>query len=227
MLERMLPRMRIRPYLLALISTVALLSVSAFSTMAHQGDRVMKKRTAPNEPIELTEVRADGKLVSFEQAFDAPADNWAETVTVVARNISNKTITATNIIIAFPTGPRSQVAFTLRYHGEAPPNTEINLSCAPQYYKLMPFLAQRGETPNFSQASLIIDQVFFSDDTLWAQGTVFRKNATTGQWDVVSTPSRNTRTMKHHALLKLPNKGGLALARPIETCISVRQQTRV
>ena len=216
--RQMLTRIRIPWHVL--VSTVALLSVAVFSTMAQQGNRVMKKTvTPPNQPIQLKEVRVDGNLVSFEQPFDAPADSWAETMTVVARNTSSKTITAIKIVILFPTGPKSHVGFTLRYEGEAQPNTEITLSGTPQHHKLMPFLAERGEVPDFSKAIMVVDQVFFGDDTLWIQGTVFRKNAKTGGWDVISTPSGPVGTTKHHASFGRskvwPNAG-----RPSQTCVS-------
>src|SRR6267154_3543381 len=218
--KQMLTAIRIRLHVLVLMSIVFLLAVFVFSTMAQQGNRVMKKTAPPpNQPIQLKEVRVDGKVINFEQPFDAPADNWAETMTVGARNISSKTITGIKIVILFSTGPKSHVAFTLRYEGEAQPNTEITLSGTPQYHKLMPFLAERSEVPDFSKATMIVDQVFFSDDTLWIQGTVFRKNAKTGEWDVISTPSAPVGTMKHHASFG-PRKSGVTLGRPSQTCVS-------
>ena len=150
---------------------------------------IITKLDAPGEPVQVLDVRVLGESVSFAIPFTASSNNWVDDLGLTLKNSSKKVITGVKASLSFKlTGKKEEVAFVLRYSGKVQPEQTLEALSSPQYLHLESTIRSRGETIDFTKASLTIEQVFFDDDTLWAQGALFHKNKKSGDWDLVSEP---------------------------------------
>lgn len=203
--------------LIVLLPLLSLIAVGAFSLRAQHrnetpnlllpsigvvqdGNRHVKRIVISGEPIEISNFsvggapaevssfRLDGQLIKAGKSFTAQ-DNWAEDVTLDAENLTDKTITHIKVSLTFRTNTDLHVAFAIHYDKEVAPKATVRLTAARQFQNLVGAVTQRGATPDFSEAILRVDDVDFSDHTSWRLGTVFRRNPSTGEYEVISEPS--------------------------------------
>lgn len=185
--------------LLLLMVPVFFVSRSVFTALAQVKDtknKVIKKMNFAavrvKEPIEILEMRSNGKLVRFEEPF--VDDDWLKDLTIKFTNVSDKTITHVNLNLRFPeTADAGEpfgvpTTYTLNYGRtrtqeragadgikilEPGETAEIILEPT-SYAKLKQFVGQRRDLNDLTTTSLSVIVVYFDDGMQWSAGDLWR-----------------------------------------------------
>ncbi len=178
---------------------VFFLSKSVFTALAQRKDSKIKMIKKMNfsdsfvkEPIEIIEVRSNGKVIKLDENFED--ENWLKDFTIKFKNISGKTITSIDLNLLFP---------ETATHGEpwgVPTSYSLNYGLSPTKHKagavgmkilkpdeidetalaptsfatLQRFVAIRSDLSNLTTANLTVVAVEFDDGTHWSAGDIFR-----------------------------------------------------
>ncbi len=156
-------------------------------------EKVIKKVSFENEPIEFLKLESDGKVVKPNEKF-IQEDDWLKDFTIKFKNISGKPITYVSIVLLFlETGPNGlPMSYPLRYgilplpekYGIHPkvaskdqaklllPNeiTEVKLSDE-NFKALKQFLLSRSLLSDLTEVNFRIMSVEFEDGTHYVGGT--------------------------------------------------------
>lgn len=168
-------------------------SHSAPRTAARQasGRAVLRERPAPDEPVELGDVKIKGKPVKFADRVEGD-DAWLREVTLKVRNTSKKAITYLRLDLTFPEtaatggvlfhqvfgGRRSDVPML---EGNPPlllmPNQSTEVSLAAEFDKLKRLIEPRHSTVGaINEVNVRLGEVMFEDGTLYSGGAIFKRN---------------------------------------------------
>lgn len=168
-------------------------SHSAPRTPAGQGSgrAVLRERPAPDEPVELGEVKLKGKPVKFDDRVEGD-DDWLREVTIKVRNKSKKAITYLRLDLTFPEtastggalfhqifdGRRSDVPFL---QNNPPlllmPNQSTEISLAAEFDKLKRLIEPRhAPVGSINEVNVRLGEVMFEDGTLYSGGAIFKRN---------------------------------------------------
>lgn len=159
---------------------------TVFAQVKNKQEKIIKKVTFDNEPIEFLKLESDGKTVKPDEKF-IQEDDWLKDFTIKFKNISGKPIVFVSIVILFPeTGPNGlPMSYPLNYGVHplskiinkdklrllAPNNTaEVKLSDE-DFKQLKQFLLSRNLLSDLTEVNFRITSVHFEDGTHWAGGT--------------------------------------------------------
>jgi hypothetical protein len=159
---------------------------------AQRNERVVvKKDVIKNEPVEIADIRTQSKTVRVGEAFEA-GEEWLKNIDFKLTNRWDKAITYVVLNVDFPetkeTG--SMMMYSL-YLGQQPdvkstltntplrlePAESINVSLAAEYERIKKFIESRqSPVGNIHEISVWLDQVMFEDGTVYAAGSIFKRN---------------------------------------------------
>lgn len=169
---------------------------SLFTALAQtklKKEKVIKKVSFDNEPIEFLKLESDGKAVKPSEKF-IQEDDWLKDFTIKFKNISGKPITYVSIVLLFPeTGPNGlPMSYPLRYgvlplpakYGVQPkvvnkeqakllaPNDTAEVKLSDENFKaLKQFLLSRSLLSDLTEVNFRIMSVEFEDGTHYVGGT--------------------------------------------------------
>lgn len=155
------------------------------------GKAVLREHPAPDEPVEIGDIKIKGKSVKFEDRVEGD-DTWLREVTLKVRNKSKKAITYLRLDFTFPEtastgkvlfhqvfgGRRSDVP-TLR--GNPPlllmPNQSTEVSLAAEFDELKRLIEPRhSRVGAINEINVRLGEVMFEDGTLYSGGAIFKRN---------------------------------------------------
>ena len=89
---------------------------TAFAQTKSKSEKIIKKVSFENEPIEFVGLESDEKEIKQDEKF-VREDDWLKDFTIKFKNISDKPITFISIVLLFPeTGPNGQpMSYALNY----------------------------------------------------------------------------------------------------------------
>jgi hypothetical protein len=188
-------RSKVSPSLLL----IALLLFSAVLVVATPPlrSRTVNRLSRPNEPVQITAVRVNGKAVRFGKAF-AGRNNWLGGLTFVIKNTSTKSVSWARVALKFQKGkePAPSLNDLMTYgigrwdedkiRGGDPPlkpgdTAEVSYS-SEQYQSVRDILDGMGYSRSIAQIEVSVDQVIFVDqpELMWIEGTMNEFHSPTG-----------------------------------------------
>lgn len=179
-------------------ASVALLLVSSAPVFAiPPQSRTVNRLSRPNEPVQITAVRVNGKAIGFGKAF-AGRNNWLGGLTFVIKNGSTRTVQWARVALKFqkPKEPDVPLFDFMTYgighwdedkiRGGGPPlkpgdTAEVSYSLA-QYQSVRDILDGMGYPRSIAQIEVSVDQVIFADqpELMWIEGTMNEFHSPTG-----------------------------------------------
>jgi len=175
-------------------------------------ERVIKKASQPNEPMDLEDiqVRGSGKAtesVNVGTTFLGDED-WLKGLTVKVKNKSGKSISYAELYVYVPTSETEDkpIRLSLRYgvmpsacsetdasnqsklisHGSS---TTLTLSDS-EYDLAKGLLSEKNVTTDFKQIEMRIGMVIFDDGTAWKNGSLLHRDPNDpSKWNVVDKPN--------------------------------------
>jgi hypothetical protein len=194
------------------VALIALIAGAAYSTAPQQPqERVIKRMPVEqNEPLAITDIKIDGRSVSFGQKFVAD-DDWMRTLVFSIKNISDKRILFVNLDLFFtrPPGSKDQMAmFNLLGYGNwalqrRPPTEEerlkgiaagetVQVELSNQRFDDLKRFLTDVRYPNVTQVDVKLGVAIFEDDTMWS-GEEFRRDPQNPSSWVNSRPNKSQR----------------------------------
>jgi hypothetical protein len=154
-----------------------------------------------NEPLAITDVKVNGKSITFGRKFNAN-DDWLRTLVFSVKNTSDKRVLFASIelFIQQPDGARGMFdifcgPWALQNRQPKPeeqlvgipPGEIAEIGFSPQrYVGLMSFLNDTHIGPSVENVNMRFGSVIFADDTMW-RGGFFRRDPTNPRsWNNVS-----------------------------------------
>lgn len=185
--------MKTRLALFVLIATVLFVNLPALTRATQESkERIIKRMVQQNEPLAITEMKVNGRNISFDQRFLAE-DDWMRGLVLSVKNTSDKRILLATIRLMFPppSGKNQRSVFYL-HHGNsflrsrpprpdeqlvgiAPGESEQISFSAQKFADLQHFLSDVGYRQAIEKVDLTIDSVIFEDDIMWS-GDEFRRD---------------------------------------------------
>ena len=188
-------RFKVSPGLL-LIALLLFSPVLIVATPPPQS-RTVNRLSRPNEPVQITAVRASGKAVRFGKAF-AGGNNWLGGLTFVIKNTSTKSVSWARVALKFQKGKEAAPSLNdfMTYgigrwdedkiRGGGPPlkpgdTAEVSYSLE-QYQSVREILDGMGYPRSIGQIEVSVDQVIFVDqpELMWIEGTMNEFHSPTG-----------------------------------------------
>lgn len=155
------------------------------------GRAVLRELPAPDEPVELGDVKIKGKPVKFADRVEDD-DTWLREVTLKVKNRSGKAITYLRLDFTFPeTASTGNVLFHQVFvgrrsdvpalQGNTPlllmPNQSTGVSLAAEFDALKKLIERRhAPVGSVNEVNVRLGEVMFEDGTLYSGGTVFKRN---------------------------------------------------
>lgn len=187
-------------YLSVIVLALAIFSThytsARFSLNDTDDTRMLRKVKWGPEPIELTELRLNGKQIILDQPFVAGEENWVSDLRFKVMNRSNKPILFMRFELQFPLkgGPRpafyvEAIEFGKKTGAHERPETlgpgeTIELTCKTDVASLKQWLRDLGR-PGYSNmrvALLSTEIVNFADKTSWTAGEWLRFDSHDNKW---------------------------------------------
>ena len=181
---------------LLLIALLLFSSVLVVATPPLQ-PRTVNRLSRPNEPVQITAVRVNGKAVGFGKAF-AGRNSWLGGLTFVIKNTSTKSVSWARVALKFQKGkePAPSLNDLMTYgigrwdedkiRGGGPPlkpgdTAEVSYSLE-QYQSVRDILDGMGYPRSIAQIEVSVDQVIFVDqpELMWIEGTMNEFHSPTG-----------------------------------------------
>lgn len=188
-------RSKVSPGLL-LIALLLFFSVLVVATPPLQS-RTVNRLSRPNEPVQITAVRVNGKAVAFGKAF-AGRNTWLGGLTFVIKNTSTRSVSWARVALKFQTGKESApylkdlMIYGIgrwdedKIRGGGPPlkpgdTAEVSYSLE-QYQSVRDILDGMGYPRSIAQIEVSVDQVIFVDQPklMWIEGTMNEFHSPTG-----------------------------------------------
>jgi hypothetical protein len=179
------------------IAATALFSDSLYpvSALPQQKERLLHRLPVEKgEPIVITDIKVNGKSISFDQEFEAD-DDWIKNLVFSVKNRSDKRILHMSFMLWFPRPPGLQGIGSVSrlFYGDPdlpirkPTPQERLIGIAPgeaanvkftleQFEGLRSFLAATGYSVSIERVEFNINEVLFDDDTEWNGGAIFRRD---------------------------------------------------
>lgn len=174
------------PLFFAAKSVFTIFAQTRTAQTKNKQEKVIKKVSFDNEPIEFLKLESDGKTVKPDEKF-IQEDDWLKDFTIKFKNTSGKPITFVSMVLLFPeTGPngsplsyplnygihpRSKVVSNEKLRLLAPNDTaEVKIS-AENFKALKNFLSSRSLLSDLTEVNFRVTSVHFEDGTHWAGGT--------------------------------------------------------
>lgn len=179
------------------------------SMMAQEKERMLKKESSPNEPVEIKRLKVKGQDVSLEQKFLAD-DDWLRGFTVKIKNISNQYIMFVEVTVDFvrpedqADQPPLSIPLSYGYKPQPPgapalpdkprsiaPNETIELTLSDKRYEMaVGLLKHLKYSQNVKEAVLEISEVIFDDESMWRGGRLLRRDPNDpDRWNVIGPAS--------------------------------------
>jgi hypothetical protein len=160
------------------------------------GEReVHQERPNPKDPVELTEVKVQGKAVRIKEKFLEEDQEWIKKTEIKLKNKFSKTVTYIQVNIDFPEtatsgimfqeqlllgrhpvygAPKNQLPLNLK------PGESLEVLLAPEFDRIKKMIESRHSPIGFINKILIrLQDVGFDDGTVYAAGAFFKKNPDT------------------------------------------------
>lgn len=200
-------------WLSALALLASLLYVGGAAQQSQQQERIIKRLPSENDLIAVTDLKVNGRPVSFGQKFDAD-DDWLKGLIISVRNKSNKIILFVSIGLRFPRSPGSPEKISVsdipygnrelltrspiaeeRLIGIAPGETgDVQLTPS-RFDDLRVFLAGTGYPSSIEKVNLRLDRVIFEDDTMWdGSSLLYRDPKDPSRWNAKPSGATKTRS---------------------------------
>ena len=188
-------------------------------------ERVIKKASQPNEPMDLEDiqVRGSGKTtesVSVGTTFLGDED-WLKGLTVKVKNKSGKSIAYAELYVYVATSENEDkpIRLSLRYGVTPAACSETDASNQPklilhgnsttlvlsdnEYDQAKALLTEKNVTTDFKQVEMRIGMVIFDDGTAWKNGAVLHRDPNNPlKWNVVDKPNPKKALSSSVSLLK-------------------------
>ena len=177
-----------------------------------------------NQPVEVSEMRVNGKPVALGQAFVSNESDWVRDFSFRVRNATNKRISHARFELQFPLKDTPRRAFFVQplEYGQTLSLAKPNGSVAPgEYFELsakvdVGILKQIvrekavGKYVNMNTAQLSAEIVEFTDNTSWVAGEWLRFDKQTKKWvemvRVELWKDTNSQTIFQLASMKAPQQ---------------------
>jgi len=149
-----------------------------------------------NQPVEVTEMRVNGKQVALGQVFVSNESDWIRDFSFKVRNATNKQISHARFELQFPlkdTPKRTFYVQPLEYgqtlslgkpNGSVAPGEYFELSGKVDVGVLKQLVREKavGKYVNMNTAQLSAEIIEFTDDTSWVAGEWLRFDRQTKKW---------------------------------------------
>jgi hypothetical protein len=170
--------------------------------------KILKKVNWGPEPVDINDVRINGKPVSFEQSYKTNDRDWIHELSFKVRNATNKNISYMRFELQFPlkdTPKRSFYVEGLEY-GETrmagssgkiiTPGQTIELSVNLDVKAVREVVQQKGQGENLEMnvAQLSTEVIDFQDHTSWLAGEWLRFDSRTDKWFDITQPINSSAT---------------------------------
>jgi hypothetical protein len=152
---------------------------------------VQKERSHPKDPLDLTEIKVQGKVLRIREKFLEDGD-WLKKVTFKLRNKYSKTITFIQVNIDFPetesSGIMIQKQLLLGRHPvygkpTSPPplnlmsGESLEVSLAMEFESIKKMIERRhSPIGSISKILIRLSDVGFEDGTIYAAGEFYKRN---------------------------------------------------
>jgi hypothetical protein len=166
-------------------------SKPAIEAIRPQGKIVTQRLRSPNQPVEITEVSARGKLTQLNKSIDVD-DDWLNGLSLRIKNTSDKIVLSIDLVVTLPDTEapgQPMLGFPMHYGANPPgakhpgtgaplkPNDILDVTISEQMYRnIKPHLESRIPLKNLKQVQIILDLIVFNDDTAWSSGEHLRRD---------------------------------------------------
>ncbi len=202
----------------SLIVLCSILSFFAVAGHMQEQERVLEKVSLKNEPVEVSEIKAKNKPVSFDHRF-ASSDDWLKGLTFKLKNISTKPIIHAAIELDFPEVRSQDAPFTLSLqYGQVPdlPNPDVaqgapvppdesaDLVLDEEIYEGLKRVIERyGKSPSVTRVRVRISTIIFQDGTAWRNGFQHRRDPNNPRrWVIIENPTGTVKKEPRNTLLQ-------------------------
>lgn len=155
---------------------------------------VQQERPNPKDPVELVEIKVQGKAVRIKEKFLEDAE-WIKKTGFKLKNRFSKTISYIQVNIDFPETETSGIMFQQQlFLGRHPvygkptqpqplslqPNESLDVSLASEFDSIKRMIERRhSPIGSISKILIRLSDVGFDDGTIYAAGAFFKKNPDT------------------------------------------------
>ena len=202
---------------------------------ARAQERTIKLVKWPHEPLEITRLEVHGKVISYNQSFNAEGDDWFRGLAVSVKNVSSQTIHFIDLGLTFePSGggdlpSRDHLLYgcqpRLSSEADAPkcdqpplkPNETATLVLK-DYEGTRRFLDETGKPQNINGFEVSIGEVLFADGRMWSGGQILKQDPNNpNRWLPEKRQSNENQAEPHNglhptrdttALMKSISRGG-------------------
>lgn len=183
-------------------------SYAAGAVQQPRGRLIKQLPISGNHPLVITEMKVNGRPVSFGEKFDAD-DDWLKNLVISVENRSDKRILFASIQLQFPRPPGFHEKISLsdipygnreieirpptqaeRLVGIAPGQT-VNMQLTSERFNgAREMLVATGYGSSIDNVHLRVNSVIFEDDTMWKMGRILQRDPNeAGRWNVVQSDS--------------------------------------
>lgn len=184
----------LKNYIFLLITSVVAGFLFSASIFAQQENRTLKNKKWKNEPLQIFNLKVEGKQVKFREKF-VGSNDWFRNLSVSVKNVSDKTVVFIDLSLIFPANEavvqnvpsRDHLIYgnypvmlgeTTILHVDQPPlnpgdTATLILS---DYAGTREFLNQTGKPQSIKEIEIEISEVIFADGTKWIGGHLHRRD---------------------------------------------------
>ncbi|MCI0338494.1 MAG: hypothetical protein L0226_13030 [Acidobacteria bacterium] len=152
-------------------------------------ERVIKRNSWPNEPIEIFNLKYGDKTIAFDEEFLAEKE-WVKDISFYVRNVSGKMITHFQISLLMPNRQPQKPSglVSMVFHGDNTglpdvkptvrmmPGEVMHAVYSDQQYISFKNMRSRMGWSEVPQVTMTIERVMFEDDTSWSIGNIARSS---------------------------------------------------
>jgi hypothetical protein len=184
--------------LLFVIAVFCSIGIGSIKVTSQDEEIITHKKFADNEPVKLVSIKTEQKELSLEKAFPKTSD-WYKGLEFEIENISDKTITFITIELRFARpkdlketlwSDKYPFAMDIHHGGylkDFLENKESGVAIKPGEIVKIPLkeniykgmnesLTRLGYPSKFKGVEIIIQEVGFSDRSLWSYGLIYRQD---------------------------------------------------
>lgn len=188
------PTLQKRITILLVVANVCVLALYlvGWTAGAQQRERVVAQNSViKNGPVEIAEIRTQGRAVQAGETFE-DGEEWLKNIEFKLTNKWDKAITYVVLNVDFPETRKtgSMMMYSL-YLGQQPevrstlsnmplrlaPTESVEVSLSPEFERIKKFIESRQPSlGDIHELSVWLDQVMFEDGTIYAAGSLYRRN---------------------------------------------------
>jgi hypothetical protein len=147
----------------------------------------------PDQPVEITEVKANGKTTKLNERIEADANGeWFNGLSFKIKNISDRRIVSIDVFLVFPETESAGLLVAPMHYGANPPgakhpgkgdplepNDTVDFGITPELYAyLKPHIESRIPLKDVNHVQVSLELIVFDDDTAWGSGQRMRRDPT-------------------------------------------------